>query len=183
MVVWEITSDVGVAAFRCAIADRVPNPYRPLPPAGGMGCHPAREIALLRALTEAAQSRLTLVAGARDDMQSQRLTPVNQARACARIEHWRTEPGPLRRFDDVPTRDSACFEADIAWVLSRLRRAGLGEVVVVDLTRPEFGVPVVRVVVPGLEILHDMPGYSPGQRARMALSRRSASADNQEINP
>ena len=32
-----------------------------------MGCHPSREGGLLRALTEAAQSRLTYIAGARDD--------------------------------------------------------------------------------------------------------------------
>ena len=39
----------------------------------------------------------------------------------------------------------------MAWELDALRSAGLGEVVVVDLTREEFGIPVVRVVIPGLE--------------------------------
>ena len=32
-----------------------------------------------------------------------------------------------------------------------LRSAGISEVVAVDLTREEFGIPVVRVIVPGLE--------------------------------
>jgi ribosomal protein S12 methylthiotransferase accessory factor YcaO len=38
-----------------------------------------------------------------------------------------------------------------AWELDALRSAGIGQAVVVDLTREEFGIPVVRAVVPGLE--------------------------------
>ena len=37
-------------------------------PEFGAGCHPSRDIALLRALTEAAQARTTFIAGSRDDM-------------------------------------------------------------------------------------------------------------------
>ncbi|HEV7517595.1 MAG TPA: YcaO-like family protein, partial [Thermoanaerobaculia bacterium] len=62
--VWEMTSDVGVPAFRCTILDRDPDPFYAVGASAGMGCHPAREVALLRALTEAAQSRLTSIAGA-----------------------------------------------------------------------------------------------------------------------
>ena len=35
-----------------------------------------------------------------------------------------------------------------------------------ELTLPGFAIPVVRVVIPGLESLHDAPGYVPGARAR-----------------
>ena len=38
---------------------------------------------------------------------------------------------------------------DLAWALERARERSL-EVYALDLTRPETGVPVVRVVVPGL---------------------------------
>ena len=37
-------------------------------------------------------------------------------------------------------------------MLKKLEEAGLNRVVVVDLTREEIGLPVVRVIVPGLEI-------------------------------
>jgi ribosomal protein S12 methylthiotransferase accessory factor YcaO len=47
--------------------------------------------------------------------------------------------------------DSDSFDADVAWELTALRSAGISEVVAVDLTREEFGIPVVRVIVPGLE--------------------------------
>jgi len=51
-----------------AIADRDSDPTRRLPAAAGHGCHPCRAVALSRALTEAAQSRLTMISGSRDDV-------------------------------------------------------------------------------------------------------------------
>ena len=38
-------------------------------------------------------------------------------------------------------------------VLQRLMECGFNCVAVVDFTRPEIGVPVVRTVVPGLEVM------------------------------
>ena len=61
--VWDTTTDVGVASFLCGVYGRDP----PLPEFGA-GCHPSRDIALLRALTEAAQARTTFIAGSRDDI-------------------------------------------------------------------------------------------------------------------
>lgn len=61
-----------ISAFRLSylkIIQNAPPPHHHFRPATGMGCHPNRwEFALKRALTEAAQSRLTFIAGARDDM-------------------------------------------------------------------------------------------------------------------
>jgi ribosomal protein S12 methylthiotransferase accessory factor len=44
---------------------------------------------------------------------------------------------------------------------------GVVEVIVVDLSLNGIDVPVVRVIVPGLEAPHEAPGYVPGPRARM----------------
>jgi ribosomal protein S12 methylthiotransferase accessory factor len=49
---------------------------------------------------------------------------------------------------------------------------GITRVVVIDLTKPEFGLPVVRVVIPGLEGTDHSPGYTPGARARAVLEGR-----------
>ncbi|EPX58890.1 hypothetical protein D187_003605 [Cystobacter fuscus DSM 2262] len=167
--VWETTTDVGLSAFLCRIAERTPDPLRPLPVTQGMGCHPARQVALLRALTEAAQSRLTLISGARDDVSLQRYEGIRDLDRTARaLEHMRSEP-QVRRFQDVPTFEGEFFDEDVAWSLERLRAAGLRQVVVVELTKRELGIPVVRVIIPGLEPLHDIPGYSPGARARRIL--------------
>jgi ribosomal protein S12 methylthiotransferase accessory factor len=167
--VWDITSDIGVPAFSCTIVDREPNPHRPIAPMGGYGCHPARSVALARALTEAAQSRLTVISGARDDVRAGGRGPGEDLDAARRfLERHGGEP-PRRGFREAPDHACETFDGDLAWELDRLRAAGLHEVIAVDLTRPELGIPVARVVIPGLEPLHDIPGYVPGPRARRRL--------------
>ena len=55
----------------------------------------------------------------------------------------------------MPARREACPSQDavsqIGWLATRLADAGI-ETFVIDLTRPRFAVPVVRVVAPGLQI-------------------------------
>jgi ribosomal protein S12 methylthiotransferase accessory factor YcaO len=77
---------------------------------------------------------------------------------------------PTRRFQEAPTWESDTFQSDVAWELERLRSAGIPRAVVVDLTRSEFRIPVVRVVIPGLEgPAEKIPHYLPGPRARAIL--------------
>jgi ribosomal protein S12 methylthiotransferase accessory factor len=54
--------------------------------------------------------------------------------------------------------------------LTCLKKVGVTRVVAVDLTKEEFGLPVVRVVVPGLEAIFER-GYVPGRRGRAQLER------------
>jgi YcaO-like protein with predicted kinase domain len=147
---WDITSDVGLAAFRCDIICREQDPLRRLQAAGGSGCHPVRHVAFQRALTEAAQSRLTSIAGSRDDM------PRHDYR------HWRDPLTLERQRESICSRGSRPFTAvssyerdslgeDVERELELVRRAGFDSVVVVDLTQPEFDIPVVRVLIPGTE--------------------------------
>jgi YcaO-like protein with predicted kinase domain len=170
--VWDATSDVRLAAFRCAILDREPSLFRPLGQVEGMGCHPVREVALLRALTEAAQARLTLIAGSRDDNGRARYGLVQDATVIERARELLQRQGK-RRFDETPTHVNETLEEDVATVLDALQAAGLGQAIVVDLTKPEFGIPVVRVVVPGLETYHHVQGYVPGARARRVLEAQA----------
>lgn len=65
-VVFDITQTFGVPTFHAIIADE--NPFRQLGHYSGTGTHLHAGIALCRALTEAIQSRLTYIAGSRDDM-------------------------------------------------------------------------------------------------------------------
>lgn len=150
--VWDITSTVGLAAFNCTIAERSEDPLRRLYAAAGAGCHPVRHIALLRALTEAAQSRLTMISGARDDMPRD---DYIRHRDPGNLLHHRTRtsiPGS-RRFSDVPSFEANSFEEDLNWELGCIQNAGFDRVIVLDLTRPEFRLPVVRVAIPGMRQL------------------------------
>ena len=75
------------------------------------------------------------------------------------------------RFHDVPNWDGETLEDDLERELKCVKDAGVRQVVVVDLTKPEFGLPVVRVIVPGLESIL-VPGYVPGRRGRVMLEKQ-----------
>jgi ribosomal protein S12 methylthiotransferase accessory factor len=148
--VWDITSAVGVAAFHCTIVDRQEDPLRRIYAAEGSGCHPVRQIALLRALTEAAQSRLTGISGARDDMFRHHYISSRDPEVL-KMHRQRMSRKGVRSFSASPTFESDSFEEDIGWELERLRCAGLDRVVVIDLSLAEFDLTVTRVVIPGME--------------------------------
>jgi ribosomal protein S12 methylthiotransferase accessory factor len=169
--VWDMTSDIGIPAYFCAIKDQSDDPLRLLYSTAGSGCHPDRGIALLRALTEAAQSRLTFISGARDDKPRQN---YEQGRDPDILRHEQLEmdwPGPRRSFRQAPTYQAATFNEDVSWILERLRAIGIERAAFFDFTRPEFGIPVARVVVPGLEGADHSPQYAPGARAKAQRAR------------
>ena len=71
--------------------------------------------------------------------------------------------------DDCPRLTGAMTDdlkpsRDIAVLLGMLQRAGLSQVLVFDLTQSEIGIPVVRVIVPGLEGYRS-DFYAPGSRS------------------
>jgi ribosomal protein S12 methylthiotransferase accessory factor len=159
---------VGLPAFLCNIAENPGHALLPLYAAEGMGCHPRREIALLRALTEAVQSRLTLISGARDDMFPSEYQRLRDGAALRLMwEQVRASPG-ARPFSAVPSWSHDSFDEDVALEITRLAAAGMDQVIIVDLTRAEFGIPVVRALVPGLECFVSAARYQPGARALAA---------------
>jgi YcaO-like protein with predicted kinase domain len=168
--VWDVTSDIGIPTFFCTILDREHGQWRSLGPASGSGTHPCREVALLRALTEAAQARLTVIAGSRDDIG---MITYRRGEDRAVLDDAARLLGSVaggRRFDEVPTHSAETLHDDVSWELGQLRAAGIAQVAVVDLTLPQFGISVVRVVIPGLEGMHDAPGFTPGARVRARLA-------------
>ena len=159
--VWDTTTDVGIASFYCLITDlRGENAHS----GAGAGAHPSRAVALLRALSEAVQVRTTYIAGSRDDLRPEEFTPPAIERKVGRARVLMSERGAARGFSDVPTYESTTCAEDLAWMLERLRAVGIEQVVAVDLTRGEFGIPVARVVIPGLEGPDDHDRYLPGPR-------------------
>lgn len=145
----DISSDIGLPTV-AAIADDV-TLRDPTLLCIGMGTHAVPEIAILRALTEAAQSRATQIHGAREDTQENHMK--------RRIGYDRTKRLNQKWFSDGDKIHLAAMYAyrsddfldDISYTLRQLEAAGIGQVFVTDLTRPEIGIPVVRVIVPGLE--------------------------------
>lgn len=166
--VWDMTGPIGIAAFRAEIREREPREGGVRGSSSGMGCHAAREVALLRALTEAAQSRVTWISGARDDLfrrdfEEMRAPSRGPGGAPARSAAvWEIENHP-RRMDDVPTAEFDTFDQEVRWQLERLQVAGMDRVIAVDLTHPGLQIPVVRVTIPGLR--HPRPIHvAPARR-------------------
>lgn len=144
---WDITGPVGLPTFECLIADQDPHDW-PQMPASGFGCHPVRGIALLRAVTEAVQSRLTLISGARDDISRAQIDRVTNDANVVAMRALALLPGQ-QRWHSVPSFELDTFEYDLALELALLRRAGIEQVAVVDVSPQAVGYSVVRVVIPG----------------------------------
>jgi ribosomal protein S12 methylthiotransferase accessory factor len=100
------------------------------------------------------------------------LRAIQLADAGSEIARMEARPADTR-LDHHPNRSTDTFEGDVALLLEALRGAGLGQVVALDLTKPEIGIPVARVVVPGLEALN-IEFYAPGKRAQAHAARAAA---------
>jgi YcaO-like protein with predicted kinase domain len=166
---WDLTSDIGIPAFICDIPAATDNASDGLRRFRGAGCHPNRAVALARAMTEAAQTRLTYIAGIRDDLLD--YTESAKDKLGAALLDAVSQAAEARAFADVPNLDTDDVTADLRWELERLRAVGVERAIAVDLTRPDFGIPVVRMVIPGLEWDCTHRRYVPGSRARRAGGR------------
>jgi YcaO-like protein with predicted kinase domain len=167
----DATSDVPLPVIHCTAFEREGDPRAALYTSTGMGCHPDRNIALSRALTEAAQSRLALISGARDDVFRHQYVQVCEANYHLHTLASRLSEPAGRRFVDLPTWENDTFEDDLDLIVSLLSAAAMSPVWL-SLTRRDIGVPVVRVLVPGLETLSDLSTYRPGARALDVVERR-----------
>ena len=165
----DITSDIGVPT--CAAAADDVRLRDPTLLTTGMGTHTSAGVAVLRALTEVAQSRLTQIHGAREDATlADFRKQIGYDRSKRLNKHW-FEASEKKSFAEIQSFESDDFLLDIKYMLKKLNEAGLERVVVVDLTREEIGLPVVRVIVPGLEIAA-VDTERVGRRCRNARNRR-----------
>lgn len=120
----------------------------------GYGAHLCKHIALLRACTEAVQSRLTNIHGARDDIIDYHLRwtglkPVQQRNFTNNLRHRRNEPIAYPDIQNGAAFDS--IETAISATCNLLRKNGFDRVCVYVYPKLVDGFHAVRVVVPGLE--------------------------------
>ncbi|MFJ2061349.1 YcaO-like family protein [Streptomyces sp. NPDC087908] len=117
----------------------------------GAGCHVNADVALSRALHEAAQSRLTMISGVRDDLYETSYQPVESNPFPRWLAATRSHARPPEGTIDM---DGFTWES-IDHALSAVTRIAARESgyapLRVDATRPGVGIPVIRVIVPGLK--------------------------------
>lgn len=165
----DITSDVGIPTIAAALDDEMTKDPALL--SLGVGAHLVPEIAVLRALTEAIQSRLTTIHGTREDtFKAEFARRIGYERMRRINRRWFEPSRGSVTVDELGAHVSGDFLDDINFTLERLRNVGLGEVILVDLTRKGLGIPAVRVIVPGLEV-YAMDRDRAGERLRRAISQ------------
>ena len=169
----DITSDIGIPTM-AAIADDVLL-KDPLLLTIGIGTHTSARIAVMRALTEVAQSRLTQIHGAREDTTIAEMRKKMGYERTKRINgYWFRDRGTID-YNQIRSSDTGDFKTDIENIIAALKKQGMDRVIIVDLTREEIGVPVVRVIVPGLEVFA-MDQERRGERVNNAKDHRLSRA-------
>ncbi len=149
LVLCRVDSRVPVHTFWAIILNRRNgHPLTMLNP--GWGTHRDLVTAASRALTEAAQSRLANIHGAREDITARSgyaEKNVKLSPAYRYFERLRANT----RWSSIPVLDGASdnLEDDWNFMLDVMGKLGF-EVLIHDLTRPELSIPVIKVIVPGL---------------------------------
>jgi ribosomal protein S12 methylthiotransferase accessory factor len=159
----DITSDLGVPCF-AAISRRIDRKTEDI--VIGFGAHFDARLALMRALTEVNQF---MPAVSKTDAAGETIYWFHDPDA---VDWWRTatlvgEPylapaadRPLRTPADFAAPEAANIRGDVERCAAIARQAG-SELLVLDQTQPDIGLPVVKVMVPGLR--HFWKRFGPGR--------------------
>jgi ribosomal protein S12 methylthiotransferase accessory factor len=117
----------------------------------GYGSHLNPSVAASRAITEAAQSRLTYIHAAREDLKAQAYQGSKSHTKLFTFFDQLVGNKDWRTFIDM---SETTLEQDYAKVIDSLSSAGYEHILRVVLTRAPFHIPVVKVFVCGLEMNH-----------------------------
>ncbi|WP_342306064.1 YcaO-related McrA-glycine thioamidation protein [Methanolobus sp. ZRKC5] len=141
----------------------------------GAGAHLNPEIAVRRALTEAAQSRVVQIHGAREDTEREKFVrEIGYDRIKRMNKYWYEdgEQASMRDLRDM-SRNTPAESIDI--VLEQLK--DIAEcAVVVDMSRESVPVPVVRVIIPTFE-MYTLDRERVGKRAKSGKKKKLAPKD------
>jgi YcaO-like protein with predicted kinase domain len=118
-----LTSGTGIATIGCPIAEPQGLPIV-MNAHSGCGTHPDARIALTRALTEAAQTRLTCIQGGRED-----LPDLARTSGAVPAETW-YNGGHSISFDDIASYQHPTINDDVEFIVERTRQFGYDQVVV-----------------------------------------------------
>jgi ribosomal protein S12 methylthiotransferase accessory factor len=173
----DVTSDIGIPTFvvSCTEDLSVSLPRAHL----GIGTHQEPRVAALRALTETAQSRVVDIQGVREDMTGAEEKVSKYMSHAKRVSHisqriwYHMDTKNRRSLADVPCVISDDTLDDVKLMIERLRRSDLPLAIEVNVTNSLVGIPVTRVIVPGLESWAADHGHVGTRGARAWNSHRN----------
>jgi ribosomal protein S12 methylthiotransferase accessory factor len=166
-----LPSDTGVPAFAALL--RSPFGIERLD-TGGFGAHLNAAIAAGRAISEAVQSRATLIQGSREDIPRIFGEGTSHIGRRAAPLLWQGDRSAAINFADIPSRNNSGLLDDIDGMVEGLARAGIEEVYAADLSRAGVPAAVAKVIAPDLEVWFvsdfDSDNCNLGPRARRLLT-------------
>jgi ribosomal protein S12 methylthiotransferase accessory factor len=155
LVVRHVPSDTGLPCFKAWLVEPESTDINLC---SGSGLHLDREIALTRAICEAAQSRLSTLHGGRDDIvgfydKYTQIEPAQRREREARLVAALEDTRGAIAFSDVEQTATAgrLLPELLADLLERLRGIGLGSVLRYRFASDLDGMHALRIVVPGCE--------------------------------
>jgi YcaO-like protein with predicted kinase domain len=163
---FDISSDVAIPVFFATISP-VPSGresrWSHFDLSSGSGCHPRRSRAAIRAITEAAQTRLTTISAVRDDFDPTKYETKLNADL---LPYVHSAP---RREKPIEEEASVDQDAYLDFMIARLRAAGVRSVVVVPLEARDPAYAVAKVLVADLETVPGDRRFARGIRALRAM--------------
>ena len=155
--VLDLTADLGIPAFAGVSRRTIGDSERLIV---GFGAHLDPTIAILRALTEVNQLGLELDKVPDDELDGDAKLWLLEA-TLENQPYLLPDPAqPLKTARDYPQRWSDDIKTDVMTCVEIARNAGL-ETLVLDQTRPDIGLNVVKVIVPGMR--HFWSRFGPGR--------------------
>jgi YcaO-like protein with predicted kinase domain len=166
---FDVTSDIGVPVYLAVIS---PPPggsvakWRHFDLSAGSGCHPERARAAIRAVTEAAQTRLTTISAIRDDFDPETYAAKLDASLLVYVG-----VAPRRAS---PAAAAPVVRADyVDHLLGRLRAAGVRQAIVAPLEANDPDFAVAKMLIPDLESLPGDRRFRYGKRMLRAMTGRA----------
>ena len=147
----DLTADIKVPTIAASADDTVTKDAGLL--TLGIGTHLDPEVAILRALTEVAQSRATQINGAREDTVRADFAREAGYERMKRINkyYFKQEEEQIN-LSDIENKSTSSINEDLKIVKEELVSNEIKHVLYHDLTRPELDVNVVRVIIPEMEL-------------------------------
>jgi len=177
--VLDLTHDLGIPVFAAVSFEQDGTQ-----PAFGFGAHLDPGVAMGRAVSEMSQM-MFMLAQPVDETQAAATTAIRyflDGLTLADAPYFDPAEGPQRNLSEIGKQGSGDLRTDIDGLVSKFARLGL-EICVHDRTRAEFGLSVVKVIVPGLR--HFWPRFAPGRLfdVPVALGWLDETKTEDELNP
>ena len=145
--IFQNPNEFGIYSFSVYIVDKSNLLYSNI----GHGAHFYSYIALSRAITEAAQGRITMISGSREDnFRCDYRYIKDVAKNINERCDYELSISKTKKINFKPELIETSLDIAMDNIISRIKNNGFNKILFADLTDEKIQVPVVKVLIPGL---------------------------------